>query len=273
MATTIHPTAIIDPGARIGEDIEIGPNVIVESDVVIGDRCRLMAGAVIHRYTEMGPENVVGPYCVLGGLPQDLGFDPNTPTYLRIGSGNIFREYVTLSRATAEGGATTLGDGGYFMTHTHVGHDCSIGNRVIMANSAAIAGHCEIHDGANLSANCMVHQFCWVGRLAMMRGLSGASCHIPPFVTVREVNLAAGLNVVGMRRAGFDAEQRDQVKAAYRLLYRSGLTPAAALAEMDAHAEWGEAAALFRDFVRRVASAEKPYNRPIVTGRVRQRRG
>jgi len=271
MATTIHPTAIIDPGARIGENVEIGPNVVVETDVAIGDRCRLMPGAVLHRYTEMGSENVVGPYCVLGGLPQDLGFDAGTPTFLRIGSGNVFREYVTLNRATDEGGATTLGDGCYLMTQCHVGHDSALGSRVIMANNAAIAGHCEIHDGANISANVVIHQFCWVGRMVMMRGNSATSCHIPPFVMTRDVNFAVGLNVVGMRRAGFDAEQRDQVKAAYRLLYRSGLTPAAALAEMDSHSEWGEPAATFRDFVRRAIAAEKPYDRGLITGRVGKR--
>jgi len=271
MAAQIHPTAIVAEGARLGEGVALGPNVVIEPDVVVGDRCRLLVGAVLHRYTEMGPDNVVGPYCVFGGLGQDSHFDPETPTGLRIGSGNVFREHVTLNRATAEGGATTVGSGGYFMTHAHVGHDCRVGDRVILANNAAVAGHCEIGDAVNLSANCLIHQFCWVGEGVMMRGGAGVSNHAPPFVIVVANNLVTGLNVVGLRRAGYSPADRRQVKEAYRFLYRAKLTPARALEQMDAHTDWGDAACRFREFVRRALAAERPFNRGIVTARVGQR--
>ncbi len=271
MATEVHPTAHVDDSARLGADVVIGPNVVIEGDVVVGDRCRIQTGAVVRRHTEMGPDNTVDPYCVLGGLPQDLHFDPDTPTYLRIGSGNVFREFVTLNRATKEGAATTIGSGGYFMTQSHVGHDATVGDRVILANNAAVGGHCEIGDGANLSASCMVHQYCWLGELAMMRGGAAVSLHVPPFVMVMRHNFIQGVNVVGLRRAGCDARQRDQIKEAYRLLYRSRLTPAEALEDMDARHDWGEPARRFRDFVRRVLSAEPPFNRGLVTARIEQR--
>jgi len=274
MAARIHPTAIVDDGARLGEDVVIGPHVIVERDVVIGDRCELMVGAVVHRHTTLGAGNVVGPYCVLGGVPQDTKFDPDSATFLRIGSGNVFREYVTVSRATTPGGATVIGEGCYFMTQSHVGHDSTVADRVIMTNNAALAGHVELGAGAILSANASVHQFCWVGELVMMRGCSGASQHIPPFVTVRDINAVVGLNVVGLRRASdVTAEDRRQVQQAYRLLYRSGLTPTKALAEMDACDGWGGPASRFREFIRRVVSARGPNGRGLVRRRTKPGRG
>ncbi len=274
MATRIHPTAQVDRGAQLGEGVAVGPHAVIESDVAVGDRCEVLAGAVLHRYTRMGPDNVVGPYAVLGGEPQDQKFDPGRKTYLRIGAGNTFREYVTLSRATAEGAATVIGNGCFFMTQSHVGHESVVGDGVILTNNAAVGGHCEIGDAVNLSANTLVHQFCWVGELTMFRGQGAVSQHVPPFCMVMRKNLVGGLNVVGLRRAeGVTAADRAQVKEAYRLLYRSGLTPEKALGEMDARDDWGPPAGRFRDFVRRVLQAEAPYNRGLVTSRLAQRGG
>lgn len=258
---TIHPTAIVDEGAQLGAGVSVGPYAIIEPDVVVGEDCTILASAIIRRYTTLGAGNVVHPFAVLGGEPQDYRFDPASPTYLRIGDHNVFREGVTISRATKPGGATTIGSHGYFMTCAHVGHDSVVGDHVVLANSAAIAGHCEIGQGANLSAHAGVHQFCWVGEMAMFRGNAGASQHVPPFCIVRGINELVGLNVIGMRRAGFSSAERLQVKQAYQLLYRQGLTPRAALEEMDGHTEWAAPAAKFREFCRRVVTAQKPYQR------------
>ncbi len=264
MAAKIHPTAIVDPSVRLGDGVVIGPRAVIEADVVLGDDCEVMVGAILHRYTTLGAGNVVGPYAVLGGAPQDRKFDPNSRTELRIGSGNIFREYVTLSRATTPGGATVVGDGCYFMTQSHVGHDSIIGSRVVLTNNVATAGHVEVADGAVLSANALVHQFCWVGSMVMMRGNSATTQHLPPFVVLKDLNTVSGLNNVGLRRAEhIGPDDQAQIKEAYRLLYRSNLTPTAALAKMDARDDWGPPAGIFRDFIRRVVTADEPYNRGL----------
>ena len=272
MGAKIHPTAVVDKQAELGDGAVIGPYTVIEADVTIGEGSELMAGVVVRRYATLGPGNVVHPYAVLGGEPQDHKFDPDSKTYLRIGQDNVFREHVTINRATTEGGATVIGNGCYFMTHAHVGHDSVVADKVILTNDAAVAGHCEIGARAILSANMVVHQFCWVGELVMTRGNAGTSQHVPPFVMVKGVNYVSGLNTVGLRRAEYisDADS-GQIRNAFRLLYRSKLTPAEALAEMDAHDDWGAPAGRFRDFVRRALSAEKPYNRGLVTARGAQR--
>ena len=274
MATKIHETALVDGSAELGDGVVVGPHVVVESDVVIGDGCELMTGAVVRRYTTLGQGNVVHPFCVLGGEPQDYKFDTGEKTYLRIGSNNIFREHVTISRATTPGGATVIGDGCFFMTGSHVGHDSVVGNRVVLTNSAALAGHCEIADGVILSAYVAVHQFCRVGELVMMQGTAGISQHVPPFVIIRGINYVVGLNSVGLRRADYITDDdRRQIKEAYRMLYRSSLKPKDALTEMDARSDWGAPAGRFRDFVRRALDAEAPYNRGMPTARAAQRTG
>ncbi len=272
MGARIHPTALVDRGAELGEGVVIGPHAVVESDVVIGDGCELMAGSVVRRYTSMGPGNVVHPFAVLGGPPQDSKFDVNSTTYLRIGEGNVFREHVTLNRATKPGGATVIGSHCYLMTCSHVGHDGLVGDGAILANGAAVGGHAEVGRRAFLSAHASIHQFCWVGELVMMRGNSGASQHVPPFLMTRDINYVVGLNAVGLRRADYitEADCR-QIKEAYRLLYRSGLTPQRALMEMDDRDDWGAPAGRFREFIRRVLAAEGPHKRGLATDRAARR--
>lgn len=274
MGRKIHPAAVVHKHAELGDGVVVGPYVVVEADVSVGDGCELMAGAVIRRYTSLAAGNVVHPFAVLGGQPQDYKFDADSKTYLSIGRDNVFREHVTINRATREGGATVIGNGCYFMVQSHVGHDSLVCDGVILTNNAAVGGHCEIGARAILAGNAMVHQFCWVGELVMMRGHSGASQHVPPFVMVRSVNYVAGVNTVGLRRAEDITEvDRRQIQQAYRLLYRSKLTSERALVEMDAHDDWGAPAGRFRDFVRRVLSADKPFNRGLVSARARQRAG
>jgi UDP-N-acetylglucosamine acyltransferase len=268
MGRKIHPTAILDARAELGEGVVVGPHVVIEGDVVIGDNCELMTGVVIRRYTTMGPGNVVHPLAVLGGEPQDYKFGPNNETYLRIGAGNVFREHVTLNRATTPGGSTVIGSHCYFMTQSHVGHDSVVADEVILTNGAALGGHVQIGRRAVLSAHAGVHQFCWVGEMVMMRGNAGASQHVPPFVITKDINCIVGLNAVGLRRAEDITDiDRRQIKEAYRLLYRSNLTTREALAEMDRRTQWGAPAGRFREFVRRVVTAEPPYKRGLAADR------
>jgi len=272
MAARIHPTAIVDSSAQLGDGVVVGPGAVVEADVTVGQGCELMAGAVLHRFTALGARNVVHPHAVLGGVPQDYKFDAGSTTYLRIGDDNVFRECVTLSRATAAGGATVIGSRCYFMTLSHVGHDSVVSDGVVLTNGAAVAGHVEIGPGAILSAYTVVHQFCWIGERVMTRGNSGASQHVPPFAMLKGINLASGLNAVGLRRAkDITGEDRRQIKEAYRLVYRSSLPLAEALAEMDVRDNWGAPASRFREFIRRVVSARPPYDRGLITDRTGRR--
>ncbi len=268
----IHPTAVVAEGAVIAEDVEIGPHCVVEPDVEIGPGCRLREHVVIRRYTTLGSGNLVDAGCVFGGEPQDVKFDPATVSYLRVGDNNLFREYVTLSRATGAGHATVIGSNIFMMAYCHAGHEAVVKDGAILVNGAAVGGHAELGRRAYLSAHVTVHQYCWIGEGAMTQGNSGFSTHLPPYCLGADINKVAGLNVVGLRRApGISEADRRQVKEAYALLYRRGLTPADALAQMDAHDDWGPPESQFRDFVRRVIEAEPPYKRPMAVPRARGR--
>ena len=266
----IHPTAIVDPDAELAEDVRVGPNSIVEADVRIGPGCILREGVIVRRCTEMGQGNLVDAGVVLGGLPQDLKFDPATTSYLRIGDRNVFREGVTISRGSRPGSATVVGNDCYWMAYSHAGHDATVGDRVILANGALIAGHATIGSRVFLSANVLVHQFTWVGQSVMARGGGGASMHVPPYTIFARENCLVGLNVVGMRRdETITSEDRRQVKEAFRLVYRAGLALTEAIEQMDHCGDWGGPAGEFRDFVRKAAAAEPPYNRGLMTLRRR----
>ena len=269
----IHTTAIVDPTARLGDDVEVGAYCIIEADVEIGAGTLLRPYVLIRRYTTMGTGNYVDAHAVLGGEPQDYKFNTESKTYLRIGDDNVFREGVTISRATGEGNATIIGNGTYFMVGAHAGHNAVVADRAILVNFAAAAGHAEIGTGAILSAYSAIHQFCWMGEMAMMQGGTIMTMHLPPYViTAAPVNNVAGLNRVGLRRAEhISSEDRAQIKEAFRLTYRSGLSPAKALEQMDACTDWGEAADKFRRFVRRVITAEGPNRRGLCPMRPRSR--
>ena len=264
MTTQIHPTAIVDPGAAIGQGVQMGPGVIVEGDTRIGDGCRLMASAIIRRHTTMGQANEVHPFAVLGGEPQDLKHDPEVRSFLRIGSGNVFREGVTVHRGTGEDAVTAVGDNNYIMSGAHIAHNVRIGSNCVLVNGCALGGYVELQDNSILSAHVLVHQFCRLGELVMVRGNSTPSMHVPPYCMVVERGRIAALNRVGLRRAAhISDEDREQIDQAFKLLYRSGLRTSNALVEMDRHAEWGPAADKFRQFVRQVLQAEPPYNRGL----------
>ena len=260
----IHPTAIVHPTAVLSDDVEIGAYAVVEADVVIGPGTLLREHAILRRYTTIGRNNIVDSYAVLGGLPQDLKFNPSTISYLRVGDDNVFREGVTISRATSDGQATIVGNRTYWMTAAHAGHNAVIEDDAILVNGSALAGHTVLGRGAMLSAHVVVHQFCWVGEGAMSQGNSATSMHIAPFTLFAGVNKVVSLNVVGIRRSKEVTEkERRQIREAFDLTYRSSLNLSDTLRAMNERTEWGPAAARFRDFVRRVVSAQPPYKRGL----------
>jgi len=259
----IHPTAVVDPSAVLADDVEIGPWCVVERDVTLGPGCVLRPHAVVRQYTTMGQNNFVDSFTTIGGWPQDFKFDPHTVSHVRIGDDNVFREGCTISRATMPGGATVIGSHTYWMTGAHAGHDSRVDDNVVLVNRTSLAGHSTVGRGAVLSSNTAVHQFCRVGEMVMAQGNSMISSHMPPFVIATGFNGVIGLNIVGLRRAGVTAEQRRQLKEAFNLLFRRRLPMGRALEKMDQCTDWQGPATRFRDFVREVSQAQKPFNRPL----------
>lgn len=214
--TFIHPTACVDPRARIGEGCRIGAFAVVEDGAVLGDGCVVMAHGIVHGNATLGDDCVVHPSAVIGGDPQDLSWKEGGQRVV-VGHRCVFREGVTIHRSKYPEGATRIGDDGLFMANSHVAHDCVIGNKVILANSALLAGHVEVGDRALLSGNTAVHQFTRIGKLAMLSGLSGAVQDIAPFLTVAGGrSVVRGVNLIGMKRAGYDEAQRRRVMNVYK---------------------------------------------------------
>ncbi len=249
----LHPTAVIHPEATLGAGVTIGPYAVIEGAAVIGDGCVIQAHAVIGGCVVMGRDNLIGCGAILGGDPQDFAFQPETRSAVRIGNGNKIRELCTIHRGTAEGTATVVGDGCFLMAGAHLGHNVVLGDRVILANNALLGGHVQVGERVFIGGGCVFHQHLRVGRLAICQGLSAFSKDIPPFTTAAGRNGVAGLNIVGLRRAGFSTEQRAEIKDAFALLYRRGLNITQALAAARERS-WGAEARAFFDFV---ASAKK----------------
>ena len=244
----IDKTAIISPAAEIDSSAEIGPYVVIEGKVKIGPRTRVMSHAFINGITEIGPDNTIHPFAVIGHEPQDLSYDGRA-SRLTIGTGNTIREGVSIHRGSKEETGTIIGDNNYLMGYCHVAHDCHIGNEVIIANGALLAGHVQVEDGAFISGNVTVHQFARIGALTMVGGLSKAGKDVPPFMTVVGDSEVRGVNVVGLRRAGFNPQQRKQIKKAYKLLYRSDLNTTNALKAIR-EADLGPEAEAIVEFVK-----------------------
>lgn len=231
----IHATAIIAADAQLGAEVRVGPYAVIESGVVIGDGCSIAAHAVIKRGTRMGKNNKVYEHAVIGGDPQDFKFDPACESTTEIGDGCSFREGVTIHRGSRPGSATRVGNGCFLMAYAHIAHDCVVGNHVVMANTGGIAGEVVVGDRAFISAAVTVHQFCRIGRNAMI-GLSAKVVQdaLPFCITDGNPGRARGLNLVGLRRNGFSPADIKALKDAYRLLYADGVTLAEALEEMTA---------------------------------------
>ena len=250
----IHPTAIIHPKARLDSTVQIGPYAVIDEGVEIGAGCIIGPHVYITGVTTIGAENRFHAGCVIGDSPQDLKYG-GAPTKLRIGGKNVFREHFTVHRSTKTGEETVIGSDGFFMQHSHVAHNCVIGNQVILASGALLGGHAVVQDRAFISGNCLVHQFTRVGTLAMMQGGSAVSMDLPPFTIASQArgNTICGLNVVGLRRAGFTTEQRLELKKLYRALFRGGQNLRSALTA--AQKEFTSPTA--RTFLEFIASAKR----------------
>lgn len=228
----IHPTAMIGQNVQMGQNNAIGPNVIISDGVKIGSGNTFLSGAFIGPGTEMGDHNQVHMNAVIGHVPQDLAFK-NEPTFTKIGDHNVIREFVTIHRGTKAGTSTQIGHHNFIMAYCHIAHNCMVGNNVIMVNQASLTGHVEVEDRAFLSGMTGFHQFTRIGRLAMVSALSAFNKDIPPYMVCGgRPGVALGINVVGMRRAGFSAATREEIKQCYKLLYRSGLNTRQAVEEM-----------------------------------------
>lgn len=245
---SIHPTAIIHPDAEIAGTASIGAHVCIEGPAKIGEDTVVRANAVIAGPVTIGEGNVIGHGAIIGTEPQDLRFDPATTSGVAIGNHNVIREYSTIHRGSKDGGFTTIGDHNFLMCGAHLGHDVSIGNHVIIANNTLLGGHVHVGDRAFIGGGSVFHQGIRIGRLVMAQGHGSSSKDVPPFTICTRLSRIAGLNTVGLRRAGLTLDQRNELKAAFRLIYQSGLNISQAL-DKARESEWGPDANEFFDFI------------------------
>jgi UDP-N-acetylglucosamine acyltransferase len=245
---TIHPTAIIAADAKLGAGVVISPFAVIEEDVVLGDGCQIAAHVVIKRHTRMGARNRVAEQAVIGGEPQDFKFNADCMSFTEIGDDNWLREGFTIHRGSREGSTTRLGSGCFLMAYTHVAHDCQLGNQVVIANMTSLAGEVTVGDRAFISGAVTVHQFCRIGRNAMIGQSTKVAQDALPFcITEGNPSRARGLNVVGLRRGGLPKAEIAALKEAYRLLYSSQVSLAEALDGMGSLP--GEAVAELKAFI------------------------
>lgn len=235
MASEIHQTAVIDPSAELGTDVQIGPYVVIGKEAKVGDGTKLDAHVVLQDYTELGANNHVHPQAVIGGEPQHIVYK-GEQTYTRLGDNNIVRECVTIHRGTVQGeGETCIGSGCMLMAYAHIAHDCTVGDNVIMANAVQLAGHVEIGRNVIISGLSAVQQFIRIGDYAFLGGASGYKLDVPPYMLAHGVRgKLFGPNLIGLRRNGFDSATCKGLKKAYKLIFRSGLKREEGLAQVEA---------------------------------------
>ncbi len=226
----IHPSAVIHPQAKLDATVRVAPCAVIDAGVELGAHCAVGPHVYLTGETKIGAHNQFHAGCVIGDAPQDLKYK-NEPTRLRIGDHNVFREHATVHRSTNADGETVIGSHNYLMANCHVGHNCQLGDHIIIVNGALLAGHVTVQDRAFISGNCLVHQFTRIGTLTMMQGKAGVGQDLPPFTIAHGINRICGLNVIGLRRAGFTPEQRIELKRLYHLLFRSGKNLRAAIEE------------------------------------------
>jgi UDP-N-acetylglucosamine acyltransferase len=251
---SIHPTAVLAEGAKVPASCTVGPFCTIGANVVLGERCELVSHVVLDGHLTMGDDNRVFSFACLGIAPQDLKYK-GEPTQLTIGEKNDIREYVTISRGTAGGGGvTSIGSNCLIMAYTHIGHDSSIGNGVILANAATLAGHVTVEDFATVGALNPVHQFCTIGKYAYIGGGTTITQDVLPYslTSIERNNHAYGINKVGLERKGFTPEELKQLRAAYKLLQHSKLNTSEALTairERIASGEFGDKVSYLADFI------------------------
>jgi UDP-N-acetylglucosamine acyltransferase len=252
----VDPSATIAPTARVHRDAVIGPGVrigefcVIESDVVIGAGCLFEPYVYVKRWTTLGERNQISAGTVLGTDPLDKNFTGER-SYLKIGDGNTIREHYTVSRGTKPESVTEIGHDNYIMTSGHIAHNCIIGNNTVIASCALVAGYVEVEDRAFISGGVVIHQFSKIGRLAMIGGNTRVNSDVPPFFLYTGFNVEArGLNLVGLKRAGYKAADLSTLKKAYQLLYRSGLKLQEALAKIETEIPTADTLHLV-DFIRR----------------------
>ncbi len=228
----IHPTAIVGKKAKLGVNVDIGPCCIIEDGVEVGDDTKLWHNVYVANGTTIGKSCRIHMGAVLGHEPQDIAFE-GKPSYLRIGDRNIIREYVTIHRGTQPGSSTVIGDDNFFMALCHVGHNCDIGNKVTICNTSLLAGYVHIEDMSFISGLCVIHQFVRIGKLSMASGSARIGKDVPPFMLVERDSIVASYNVVGVRRAGYSKETREEIKKAFGILYKSDLNIKSALDKIE----------------------------------------
>lgn len=246
---TIHPTALVSPEADLAEDVSVGPYSVIEGPVKIASGVKIGGHALISGRTTIGESCSIGWGAIVGVDPQDLSFDPSCTAGVVIGARNTLREYVTVHRGSKSGQDTVMGDDNFLMTGAHLAHDVKLGNGNILANNVLLAGHVTVGNKAFLGGAVGVHQFVKIGDLAMVQGLTAVSQDMPPYCMAYGINTVAGLNSVGLKRAGFTLEERAAIKRAYLLLFKSGKRREDALAEA-AEVEWPAVAMKLIDAIK-----------------------
>jgi len=253
----IHPTAILEGDIRLPDEhsVEIGPYAVLRGNISIGPGCVIAPHACIEGIVEIGENNKIGHGATIGAEPQDLSFDPSTPSGVRIGNGNTIREACTIHRSTKAGGMTVVGDRNFLMCGAHLAHDVVLGSGNVIANNALFGGHVSLGDGAFVGGAAVFHQFIRIGDGVMIQGMSGFSMDLAPFVIGCRVNMVAGLNVVGLRRAGVGPDSRSSVKKAYERVVRDKI-PRPEIAALLDDPDWSPEARRFLEFC--AAESKKP---------------
>lgn len=233
MTTEIHSTAIVSPKAKIGENVKIGPFVIIEDDVEIGDGTTIDSHACIYNGARIGKNVRIFQSASISNAPQDLKY-ANEKTYFFIGDNTVIREFATLHRGTVETGKSVVGSNCLIMAYAHIAHDCTVGNNCILANSVQLAGHVTINDWVILGGGSLVHQFGIIGEHAMIQGGSAVASDIPPYIMAANIPLKySGLNSIGLKRRGFTSNDIQEIKNAYKTIYFSGLNTSNAKLELE----------------------------------------
>ncbi|OGP61167.1 MAG: acyl-[acyl-carrier-protein]--UDP-N-acetylglucosamine O-acyltransferase [Deltaproteobacteria bacterium RBG_13_49_15] len=247
----IHPTAIIDPSAEIGANVDIGPYSIIRENVIIGSGSRIESHVVIDPYVTIGPDCTIFQFAAIGAIPQSVKFE-GEETYVKIGRESIIREFVTIHRGTGFGGGVTeIGEENYLMAYSHIAHDCKTGRKVMLANAATLAGHITIGNYATIGGLVAIHQFVRIGDYAFVGGKSAVVKDIPPYVIAAGDRATLhGLNSVGLKRQGFSQKTLSLLKKTYRILFRIGLTLNESMERARAEVEQIPEVVAFIDFIR-----------------------